>query len=240
MTARLKALIDKQDNNEIIRDQIAAILAMEEANQVELAHAAGKDIENFDFEVYVERSRPWEILSTGEGDEISNTPLVNVLFDNDIMDNRNSNKTERQRTKGTFYIDCYAHKNRKPGKQTDLNVMGDELTSKESDKIARLVRNIIMSAEYHQLGLGYEELGVGKNIVFGRYIIKREKFTPLDREGKAFENIIATRLTLEVDYDEFSPQIEPTDFDWLYFKCTYNTITGQILFDALFDMKEEE
>jgi len=213
MIPKLNVLIDKQDNNEIIRDQIAAILELEKNNQVSLANAAGKNIEDFDFDVYSEKSRPWEILTSEDGDEIGQMPLVNVCFDNDTFDNVNSDQTQRQRAKGTFYIDCYAHKNR-----TKLE-KGDSLTSKESDRIARLVRNIIMSAEYFQLALGNRELGNGKNIVWRRNITKREKIMPVDREGQYFESVIATRLTLIVEYDEFSPQIQLVNLELLYLTC---------------------
>lgn len=229
MTAKIETLIDKQDNCEIIRDQIAAILAIEIGNQKSLADTQGKNIEDFDFDVYIERSRPWELLTSEDGDEIGQMPLVNVVFDNDTFGGRNSNKTERQRAVGTFYIDCYAHKNK------TKNMAGDEATSRESDRIARLVRNIIMSAHYHNLGLGFAEFGTGQNIVFSRQITKREKFVP-DIKNESFENIIGSRLTLEVEYDEFAPQFILQDFDLLYFKCTKDTITGQIYFDANYDM----
>lgn len=230
MAARLTALIDKQDNNEIIRDQIAALLAVEEANQRTLAIAASQDPNNYKFDVYIERSRPFESLTAkGDGSEIGQMPLVNILFDNDVFDNKNADQTQKQRVKGTFFIDCYAQKNR-----TAL-MMGDEATSKESDRIARLVRNIIMSAEYYQLGLGHKEYGIGKNIVFKRYVMRREKFFPSDREGQVFENVIATRITLEVEYNETSPQINTRDLDLLITTCRKDEITGQIYFEVKSD-----
>jgi hypothetical protein len=160
MIAKIETLIDKQDNFEIIRDQIAAILAIEVSNQVELAKIANKNIEDYDFDVYVERSRPWDVNTNAEGDQCGSLPLVNVLFDNDNFSGNNSNKTERQRAVGTFYIDCYGTKNK------NAKMSGDEASSKESDRIGRLVRNIIMSAKYNSLALGYAEFGQGNNIVF--------------------------------------------------------------------------
>src|SRR5512138_2308869 len=97
MTAKINTLIDKQDNCEIIRDQIAAILAIEIDNQKSLASAAGKNIEDFDFDVYIERSRPWEVITSEDGDPLGAMPLVNVVFDSDTFGGKNSNKTERQR-----------------------------------------------------------------------------------------------------------------------------------------------
>jgi len=223
MSALITTLIDKQDSNELVRDQIAAILAVEVANQRTLAIADGKDPDDYSFSVYIERSKPWE---SGE------MPLVNVLFDNDRFDNRNSNMLDRQRAIGTFYIDCYAKKN-----TTDDNE-GDELSSKEADRIAMLVRNIIMSNEYFQLALGYRELGVGNNIVSRRYIMRREKFQP-DIRNEAYENIIACRVMVEVEYDEFSPQTETEDFELLIHSCKRSD-DDKVLFVTEHDMTEEE
>ena len=219
MSAKITTLIDKQDSNEIIRDQIAAILAVEIANQKALAIIAGKDNpDDYFFSVYIERSKPWES---------GNMPLVNVLFDNDRFDNKNSNRVDRQRSVGTFYIDCYATK-----ETTDDNA-GDELSSKEADRIARLARNIIMAGEYTYLALGYDELGVGNNLVTSRYVIRREKFQP-DIRNEAYENIIACRLTIEIEYDELSPQAEMEDFELLIHSCIRDD--DKIFFNAEYDM----
>lgn len=221
MSAIITELIDKQDTNEIVRDQIAAILAVEVVNQRTLAITAGKDPDDHSFSVYIERSKPWE------GSEM---PLVNVLFDNDRFDNKNSNQIDRQRATGTFHIDCYAKKT-----TTDDNE-GDELSSKEADRIARLVRNILMANEYAYLALGYRELGVGNNLVTKRYVMRREKFQP-DIRNEAYENIIACRLTIEVEYDEFSPQTEMEDFELLINSCQRSD-DDKVLFVTEHDMTE--
>lgn len=219
MSALITELIDKQDTNEIVRDQIAAILAIEVVNQRTLAIADGKDPDDYSFSVYIERSKPWES---------SEMPLVNVLFDNDRFDNKNSNQIDRQRATGTFHIDCYAKKT-----TTDDNE-GDELSSKEADRIARLVRNILMANEYAYLALGYRELGVGNNLVTKRYVMRREKFQP-DIRNEAYENIIACRLTIEVEYDEFSPQTEMEDFELLINSCQRSD-DDKVLFVTEYDM----
>ena len=54
-------LIDKEDTFEIVRNQIALILANESASQVALATTAGKPDPNlWALKVYTERSNPWE------------------------------------------------------------------------------------------------------------------------------------------------------------------------------------
>ena len=218
MSAKILTLIDKQDSNEIIIDQIAAILVIEIKNQRTLAIADGRDVDNYYFSVYCEKARPWESYQM---------PLVNVVFDNDRFDNKNSNMVERQRATGTFYIDCYGKKD------TTDNGTGDELSSKEADRIARFSRNIIMAGEYTYLALGSRELGTN-SIVASRNITRREKFQP-DIRNEAFENIIACRLTLEVAYDEFSPQAETQDFELLINQCERSD-DGKILFITEKDM----
>jgi hypothetical protein len=220
--AKIKTLIDKQDTCEIIRDQIAAILAIEIEHQAELADDAGKDPADFFFSVFSECSNPWE------SDEM---PLVNVHFNNDRFDNKNSTMIDRQRATGTFYIDCYANK-----KTTDAD-SGDELSSKDADRIARLVRNILMAQEYTYLALGYRELGNGNNLVTRRYITKREKFG-IDIRQEGYENIVACRIILEVDYDELSPQVVMENLELMILSCKRED-SGQIYFNAEYDLKEE-
>ena len=89
MPAKITTLIDKQDNNEIIRDQIAAIIAIEKTNQVALATTAGKpDPTLWDFDVYIERKKPWEALSNSDGSEAGelSNGLVNIYFELDSFD----------------------------------------------------------------------------------------------------------------------------------------------------------
>lgn len=218
MSALITTLIEKQDTNEIIRDQLAAILAIEVANQRTLAIADSQDPDNYSFSIHIERSKPWE------SEEM---PLVNVLFDNDRFDNKNSNVVERQRATGTFYIDCYAKKD------TTDDSSGDELSSREADRIARLARNIIMAGPYTYLAFGILELGAGNNIVTSRRVMRREKFQP-DIRIEGYENIIACRLTIEVEYDEFSPQVELPDFELLINSCQRDD--GKVFFTTEDDM----
>lgn len=221
MAAVITTLIDKQDNNEIIRDQIAAILATEEANQKVLAVADGQDPDDYAFNIYIENSRPWKV---------EQFPAVNVIFDNDRFDNKNSDLVQRQRSTATFYIDCYGVKN------NDDEGAADELSSKEADRIARLVRNILMAGEYTYLLLGYRELGKGNNIVTRRYITRREKFMPEIRQD-GYNNPVACRITLEVEYDEFSPQAVPVDLELLITTCQRDD--DKVFFVAEYDLTEE-
>ena len=135
-------LIDKKDNWELIRDEIAAILAVETINQQTKALAAGKDPDLWKFQVFIERSRPWEILS--ESDEVL-FPIVNVWFDSLSFDPRASATTSPQQSDATvFNIDVIA------GAKTEKlagsgHKSADKTATLDCQRIVRLIRNILFS-----------------------------------------------------------------------------------------------
>lgn len=210
MAAIINELIDKQDTNEIVRNKIAIILFEEKENQKLLAIAEGKDPNEWDFSLFVERARAWEI---------NKMPLINVSYDNDTFDNKGSTNSPFQNTRGIFYLDCYASIDKTE------TLSGDEATSKESEKIARLARNIIMYEQYQRLQLD--------GLVQLRYIVKREKFQP-DIQQEGYSNIVVTRLTLQVQYQEFALQEIPTDLEIVSGDVTISE-TGEVLFNVEFD-----
>lgn len=229
MAPKIVELIDKQDTAEIVRDQIASILYVEKEEQKVLAAAAAKDPALWDFDVYVERSRPWEILTNTDGSEGGDMPLVNVSFDSDAHDNKGGNVVASQKVVGTFNVDCYGQKTKRPtapGNEPATN-SGDEQSSKEADRIARLVRNILMADVYTYLALSDRELGLGNGLVISRYVMRREKFQP-DIQAVGFENIVAERVTVRVEYTEFSPQLEGVDLE-VTFSEVQQDDTGKVI-----------
>lgn len=223
MAAIITQLIDKKDNSEIIRDQIAAILAIEIANQRALAVTAGKpDPDLWDFDVYRERSNPWQANEDEDGKPSGNMPLVNVFFQDENFEEQGSNPINYQRSRGNFIIDCYAHKNTKGG------IPGDELASLEAERIGRLVRNIIMYSQYTYLEL--------RGSVEGRYFTRVEKLQPDIRDESA-NGIMVMRLYLQVKFNETSFDVPTEDLDLLTSQCTFSD-TGQVLFDTDFDYTE--
>ena len=164
MNAIINKLIDKKDTFEIIRLKIASILKYELENQKKLAKEQGKDDNKYNIDIYVERINPWLIYSNEiNGGEKGVLPLVNITFESDNLTQSGSMNTVRQKSQGTFYIDCYAFKN----KSFDENA--DEASSKEADRISTIIRNILMYSGYLCLGL--------EGLVVRRYITKREKLT---------------------------------------------------------------
>src|SRR3954470_11247609 len=108
MPAQITELIDRADNSERVRDQIAAILLVEQQNQQALATLAGKDPEQWRLRIFSERSNPWEVFRDQDAEDFDTAPIVNVTFDNSTFDMASSNIVERQKATGTFNVDCYA------------------------------------------------------------------------------------------------------------------------------------
>ena len=102
----LQGLIDKQDNVEIIRDQIGAILVAETLNQVALAPGAGKDPDDWELRIFTERSNPWEQFLS---ENPTSTPIVNVWVDSTNYNRSGSNVMQRQETVATYNVDVYGY-----------------------------------------------------------------------------------------------------------------------------------
>lgn len=190
----IPTLIDKQDNFEVVRDQIAAILATESASQQALAVVAGKDPDDWKLRVFTERSNPWEQFLNGPTDK---SPVVNVWFDDSNFNKGASDPVKRQRSESTFNIDCYGY-----AVAEDVpaggHSPGDEAAAKEVQRAVRLVRNILMAAPYTYLGL--------QGTVAGRWPRSIKVFQPQLGENQA-NQVVGAQIALQVDFNEFSPQV---------------------------------
>jgi hypothetical protein len=204
MPALITTLIDKVDTFEAVRDQIGSILVVEEANQRALALAAAKDPDLWAFKTFSERSNPWgEFVDPEEGeqedanDRPKKLPIVNVWFDNTQIALAGSNLVERQKYTGIFNIDCYGCGTsvESPGG----HVPGDAQGAREAQRAARLVRNILMSAHHTYLLL--------RKTVGRRWVQGIQTFQPQD-EGRVVQHVVGARVSLHVDFNELSPQVE--------------------------------
>lgn len=218
----IPTLIDKQDNFEIVRDQIAAILVLEIASQMALATAAAKDLNNWKLRIFTERSNPWEQwLNDPESDT---SPIINVWFDNSTFDKSASNISERQKTEGVFNIDCYGY-----GISSD-NIAGghnpgDKEAAFETHRALRLVRNILMAAEYTYLGL--------RGTVWSRWPQNITAFQP-ELNGLQLQQIVGARLAFRVGFSEFAPQFLEETLEYLAIDVK-RTEDGQIVLEADYD-----
>jgi len=225
MSAQITELIDKQDTAEIVRDQIASILRVELSNQETLADDANKDPRLWKLRIFSERANAWEqYLGAPDQDTDDATPLVNVAFDRDAFDEKRSDIFERQATRATFHLDCYGY-----GQSADDggsgHVAGDGKAALEAQRTMRLVRNVLMSAHYRYLGM--------RGTVWRRWPVSRQMFRPR-LEDKPIQNIVGARLSLEVDFSEFSPQFTPTTLEYL--SVTFKRESdGQVLLTTDYD-----
>jgi len=221
----ISELIDKQDTFEIVRDRIATILVTEVANQQILATAAGKDPNQWKLRVFTERANPWEQFQGGEdGVATDGTPLVNVWYDNSNFDPGASNVVGRQKTEAIFNVDCYGY-----GRSANVVAggykAGDEEAAFEVQRALRLVRNILMAAEYTYLGL--------RGLVWQRSPQSVTIYQP-QIDSRTVQQIVAARLSFRVTFNEFSPQVPPVTLETIN-TTVLRTEDGEIVIEADYD-----
>lgn len=184
-------LIDTPDRFETVRDQIAAILAVERDDQKVKAAAAGKNPALWDFKVYEERANPWGDYLNENADL---TPIVNVWFDSDSFAEGATTRAETQKCNAFYNVDVIA-----AAKRTTTTA-GDETAAKDAQRIARLVRNILMASEYTYLALP-------RGTCWDRQVESREAFQP-GIGADASIRVLGMRVRMRVSFNEISPQYE--------------------------------
>ena len=218
--AVIDALIDKQDGFEIVRDQIAAILVLEVANQKDLARTAGVDPKNWDLQIFLERSNPFEKWLN---DRDEPAPIVNVWYDNGNFPEGRGNVVEKQEHVAIYNIDCYGlgvseadGAGHKPG---------DREAALETQRAVRLVRNILMAAINTYLQL--------QGTVGQRWIQSISLFQP-QIEGRAVQNVVGSRIALKVRLQELSPQVTPVTLETLAVEVK-RTEDGEVVLNAQYN-----
>lgn len=236
MSALITSLIpDVGDRFELIRDEIAAIIAIESEHQQVLAAAQTPSLDPAPWElrVFTERTIPWAaFIDAPDSDSPDFTPIVNVAFDNASIIMAGSNLVERQKVEGVYNIDCYAFG--ASGDDGDGQALGDERAARAAHGAARLVRRIVMAGAYNYLGTGF------RKIVARRWVQTITSFQPqeLDR-SHSIQRVQATRLAMHVEFAETSPQVEGQPLELIHFTAKH-AVTGQIYFTAKFGEEEEE
>lgn len=212
MPPQILEVITKVDNAEIIRDQIAAILALELGHQATLS---GDPMPA----VFIERSNVWgQFLATSTP---AAEPVINVWWDSSTFDEATSNVVERQRSETVYNIDCYGY-----GTSQDDggagHLPGDERAARQAQRAVRLARNILMAAPYTYLGL--------RGLVWKRFPQTISLFQP-QIDNRAAQRIVGARLALRVDFNEFAPQIEGATLEAVAITF-FRKETGQVLVQA--------
>jgi hypothetical protein len=219
----IDALIDKEDNFEIVRDQIADILTLETASQQTLAKAADKkNPELWKLRVFTERTNPieeWRDVNSSS--TIDESPIVNVWYDNGSFPMNKGNVVERQAHDAVYNVDCYGvgFSGDNPG---GGHFLGDKEAALETQRAIRLVRNILMAAEYTYLGL--------RGTVWMRWPQSITVFQP-QIDGGPVAHVMGARIALRTTFNEFSPQVTPTTLDKIVVD-TKRTEDGQIVLTA--------
>lgn len=190
-------LVQNPDGFEVVRDQIATILAAEILAQQDLAVSAVGDPLLWKLRVYSERSDPWGAFQGDSPDDTS--PLVNVWYESGSFDESAGNIVSNQTCTGIFNIDCYGY-----AVSTLVagggHIAGDRAAALEVHRAVRLVRAILMSGPYRYLGL---QGTVGK-----RWVQSVAMFQPQEIDGRPVQNVMAARVVLSVRFLELAPQYE--------------------------------
>ena len=217
----IQGLIDKQDNFEVVRDKIGSILVNEVASQKAFAIAGGKDPDLWDLNVYLERSSAFEQYLNSDNDT---TPIVNVWVDNINLDGRSSNIVERQKIQCIYNIDCYGY-----GASEDVvtggHLTGDEQANYNVQRAVRLVRNILMSSTYTYLDL--------RGTVWQRWLQSITFFQP-EINASSIQKVSGARLSFQVEFNEFSPQYQGDDLDYISVDIK-RAEDGQLIAEADYD-----
>ena len=211
----INVLIDKKDNFELIKYKIASILKSELENQKNLAKAISEDkAKDYDMKIFIDKVNPLSIYSEAQTqNEKGQLPIVNITFDGDDLTLEGSSNIGQQKVRGTYYIDCYAFKNKKTGEEADEEV------SREADRIGTIIRNILMFDGYITLDM--------QRVVVRRYVTKREKMI---NQNSSAENVSAMRLIFEVEYLEESVKNQTYTLEEIFGQCILAQ-TSEVLFE---------
>jgi hypothetical protein len=207
MVAKILTLITKVDNIEVVRDQIAAAVLVESENQQLLATQQAIDARPWVLRVFTEASNPWEQFRAApdakKGEEpVDFSPIVNVWFDQAVTDRAASSQVNRKKVDGTFQIDCYGYG--VSSSSGDGQTAGDTSAALEAQRAARLVRNILESAHYVNLGL---------TKLVGDRVVQTIQSMQLPQGAQQAQHVVCVRLTLNASFNEFSPQYDGQPYE---------------------------
>jgi hypothetical protein len=187
-------LIDKKDNWEIARDEIAAILKKETLNQQQKATEAGKDPDEWKFQVLIERTRPFEF----EKENDLEVPRVVVSFES-LSFSDNSGVSLTQFARAVYNIDIFCSGT--AVKKSAGSTAADYLSTIALQRIMRLIRNIFYSvpADASVAGEDYTYLNL-RGVVGLCEITNMSVFSSkYDENGRV---ISAGRISFEVSMRE--------------------------------------
>lgn len=214
-------LITEPDMFEKVRERILLILLTERDDQKQQAAAQSLDPALWDFKLYEERSMPWGAYLE-QGADL--TPIVNVWFDADSFDESATTRAETQKCNATYNIDIYG------AAKNELTVQGQEPADRsaalEAQRVARLVRSILMASQYTYLNYPDRD-------AWDRQLSSRQAFQP-DINDVSAVKISAMRIRFRVSFNETGPQYQPVPLDQIGVTVLRKE-TGEVYLNALYD-----
>lgn len=213
--AKINFLINKNDNFETIRDEIAAIIALEQAEQKILSASSPiSDTTYFNFDLYCEKINPENMIDI---DGNNNEPIVNVSYVQSTL--QNGNISGRAKYLSEYNIDIYACDSVIVDDENNIIMQSDEVTARRVQRIAKIIRNIIFNNEYAVLNLN--------GIVASRKIQSIQMFVP-NNENTA-SNISACRIVLQVEHIETTDENIYNSIEMIQTRCLRDN--GKLYFD---------
>ncbi len=171
--------------------------------------------------VFKERTAPWgAFLAAPDSGTDDAVPIVNVWFDREDFDEASSDYIERQNADGKFHVDVYGY-----GKAAATEIghtPADLRAALEAQRAMRLVRNILMAAEYMELGLS--------GTVWKRFPDSITAFQPTDGD-RPIQHVMGMRLVLGVRFNEVSPQVELIPCGGILARV-HTEIDGEVVFSV--------
>jgi len=217
----IDVLIDKKDNVEIIGLKIADILATEVSNQMSLASNAGKNQTQWKMRIFYERANPWEVFLNEQTDF---SPIVNVTMENTNFIANQSDPVKSQKAETIFNVDVYGFG--VASVDGSGHESGDKAAALKCLQGMRLVRNILMSANYTYLGM--------RGVVEQRFPNSIQLFQP-QLDNLQMQHVHAGRLSLSVKYNEHAPQFTPTNLETVFGSFVDGNNQQVVLFETQFE-----
>lgn len=191
----LNELQSDKDNIEVIRDQVAALLAVDFRRQAELAAESGAtDSGDYNVAVYVESDDPLQYIDE-DTPGANPFPCVNVILDSSDAD-KGTASVNKQAFTAKLYVDCYAEGNAAEDGEFSFKA------AQRAWKTARLVRRILRAEANTYLRL--------RGIV-GRVAWSFQAGEPSNTRSAIKVKMV--RVTLTVDYVE-NVAITEGELDW--------------------------
>lgn len=220
--AAINELLTAPDAVEVIRDQIAAILRLELDNQRALAVAQEVDPTPWDIQIFVERAGAFE---EGIAHPSQARPMANIWIDNQTWDQAASNILERQKTTAYINVDAVGFGVTR-AQEGGGQLPADHLAAIECQRVVRLCRQILMAAAYTYLGLP-------RGKVWRRWPQSLNYYQPTIAQRPVL-NALGGRLQFAIEFNEFSPQVQPETLEILAFELQ-RAETGEVYFNAEFN-----